>query len=46
MLLELAEESPAFKEQLVELARSWLTLAILEDLVNRRADQACKDHLQ
>ena len=42
MLLELAEEAPAFKEQLVDLAQSWLALAAIDELINKGADQAYK----
>jgi hypothetical protein len=37
--LEIAERSPAFKEQASVLAQDWLTMAYLEDML-RRHDSA------
>jgi hypothetical protein len=47
MLMEMAKEAeaPEFKERLLAVAESWLTLAALEDQINASVDQAHKLNL-
>jgi hypothetical protein len=39
---EVAERSIEFKEQSFDIAQSWLTLAAIEDLLNRMANDRAK----
>ena len=45
VLMEMAKEAPEFKGQLLAVAESWLTLAVLEDQINASVDQAHKLNL-
>ena len=42
ILTELAKDAPEFKDQLLYVAKEWLTLAILTEQLNAGADVAPK----
>lgn len=45
VLMEIAKETPEFKDRFLAVAQLWLTLAALEDQINVSVDQAHKLNL-
>jgi len=45
VLMEIAKETPEFKDRFLAVAQLWLTLAALEDQINVSVDQSHKLNL-
>jgi hypothetical protein len=43
VLLEMAQEHPKFKIQILHLANQWLTFAIIQDMIDAGAEGANKE---